>query len=670
MEEGSVVVRNVDFIGFEDIDCRSRDVIHFDAHTLKQGVFEAFVSFQDVSFPGPEFISFCTADEATEPIHSVYIVDQDGSLAPSSSQPSGASTLVSNRQTMLAFVDASKCILFSEGCFQYCEDICFQSVRYEVDPSGTENYQLKVCERGNPTNCIFMSGSLRDDGRYSDKPRNFLAHLPPGEYDAVFLDGNGDETWPSYVRQQEEEKLCQASIDVRVIVPPVADCSNTIRNGDAEASRIPDGWLTLRGGLQVLPGGSDGNFFSAIKTGGATLIQQLDTRCMTEGASYTIGADVRLTANDGTAVLCEDARCPTIGVYTERSQFIHVATVGGVAKPNGYQTVSGTFSVSSDTAASDMAFFFVEFNARRNDNYFLQIDNVAMVNNAPPSPSPTTPPTPNPTRSPTKSPTKSPTRSPTMPPTQRPTLPPTEPMTPSPASSETKTTTQPTLEPTPNPLPQPTLEPTSNPTQSPTERPTLLPTERPTPLPSASVSVGIETNGACSNIIANSDMEQGVDRHWEMISGGFLSSLSTTSGHNSDTALSFYSPSIMTYSGVRYKDESNMDYSCLKPSTKWEVSAMIQLKALLFGFGASCMWGFLCPYAEVTVKDGNNRNVVSQTIVNYDGGYKLFGFNKLQGTMEFPSDWDGSVGDVSITVNSLSLLNSLVVDDFEIRQLT
>ena len=31
-----------------------------------------------------------------------------------------------------------------------------------------------------------------------------------------------------------------------------------------------------------------------------------------------------------------------------------------------------------------------------------------------------------------------------------------------------------------------------------------------------------------------------------------------------------------------------MDYSCLKPSTKWEISAMIQLKNNLFRFGASC----------------------------------------------------------------------------------
>ena len=59
---------------------------------------------------------------------------------------------------MLNFVDQSKCTANLGACYNYCEDTCFRSFRFEIDPANTENYALKVCSRRNPKMCIQVKG--------------------------------------------------------------------------------------------------------------------------------------------------------------------------------------------------------------------------------------------------------------------------------------------------------------------------------------------------------------------------------------------------------------------------------------------------------------------------------------------------------------------------------
>ena len=158
---------------------------------------------------GAESINFCDADAAG--IDTVYLIDLDGRLKPSSVSTSGPATLVSNGPNIQKFVNATKCTAVTPGCYKYCQDTCFRSVRYEVEQSGTQNYMLKVCKNGDSVNCALFAGSLRENPNrdaYLD-PRTFIAHLPVGStYNAVFLDNSGQEVTPSSLLAQYEQSLC------------------------------------------------------------------------------------------------------------------------------------------------------------------------------------------------------------------------------------------------------------------------------------------------------------------------------------------------------------------------------------------------------------------------------------------------------------------------------
>ena len=160
---------------------------------------------------GADSINFCIINQPT--FQSMYLIDLDGTLRPSSiaAAPRGASTLLANDDRQLdRFVSSSnKCTTVAAGCYQYCPNTCFRSMRYDAFTTVTSAPpQLKVCLRGNRSVCsLFPAGR-----RATTDPWTFTAHLPDGGlYDAVFVNATtGAEMAVSTngVVQEVEPSLC------------------------------------------------------------------------------------------------------------------------------------------------------------------------------------------------------------------------------------------------------------------------------------------------------------------------------------------------------------------------------------------------------------------------------------------------------------------------------
>ena len=709
--EGGFDINGIDILGFGGIDCRNLSAIRMDSFTLKQGVFEVLTTFTDMNVEdGASFIDFCTAQDSGI-LDCIYLMDLDGSLAPESISTSGPGALVSNGPKMLTFVDPDRCTEIVQGCYQYCRETCFQSIRYEVDPTGTENYKLKVCARGGPaTACIEMTWSKRFNGNkpYGDEPRTFLVHLPSGNYDAVFLDESGSEAWPSYVSRHDEREVCIASVDVAIIAPPttMGDCSELVRNGNADASSsVPLFWLTAYGGLEVVQGAgvSGTNAFAGTRFGNAKLLQYIDTRCLTEGAQFSIMARVKLLTQSGDVSVCNPStdRCPYVGVYVEEMGEMEIAEVSDGAN-DGYQSVGGSFSVDASMAGSDRVFIFVDWIGRQQDpiQRKLFVDNVSVSGEflaVLPSVAPTPTPSADPTQSPVRTPTLSPSASPSKPPTSQPSMKPTAaPTTEVPSAAPTASpTSSPSIKSparTDSPSAFPSATP-ADPATAPASTPLTLPpyaspntadmpvpiSPAPVPPPTAAPSpapilppVTTESNAHCSNLIENSDMELGVDGFWLEGDGFFCSLEATTMGYESSMALRYVGGFLSTH-GPSFNSEENMDVSCLTPGSRWELSARIRLTNSIFGWGELCWTSWTCPGVQITITDAQGAEVVSFFSREYVGNsWNTDLFNEIRTGFLLPSssDWDGSVGDFSITVDGYVVwwFSALILDDFAIRR--
>ena len=158
---------------------------------------------------GLNSINMCVVnDSETAPIEYdlVYLIDLDGSFRPNQAIAPTVSTLVASDNKMhLTFLDPSKCVDNTVGCYGYCHNTCFRSMRYYVDGPGQESYKLKVCSRSDHSRCSLFKGGRRGDAGSHE----FTAHLPAGQlYDAVFIDRLGKEIMPVQVEEVVEKHFC------------------------------------------------------------------------------------------------------------------------------------------------------------------------------------------------------------------------------------------------------------------------------------------------------------------------------------------------------------------------------------------------------------------------------------------------------------------------------
>ena len=179
-------------------------------------MFEFYTSFQGMRISdGPSSVDFCVVNEGEADM--VYTIDLDGSMKPDSNvQTTGASTLVGSADgRLLEFVDTSKCTKIEAGCYSYCPDICFRSMRFLLDVPQGQAYSLKVCLREDHSKCTTFNGGRR----YEYDKYTIVAHLPVGHsYDAIFVSSVGREVSPQF-QQSAETFFCASDsiFDVAIV---------------------------------------------------------------------------------------------------------------------------------------------------------------------------------------------------------------------------------------------------------------------------------------------------------------------------------------------------------------------------------------------------------------------------------------------------------------------
>lgn len=184
--------------------------------TLKQGLFEFYTAFERIRLAdGLNSIDMCVVNRAEYDL--VYLIDLDGSFRPNTAMaPTVSSLVASDNNAHMTFVSPTTCVHNTVGCYSYCYNTCFRSMRYYVDGPGQENYRLRVCSRSNTSKCTLFKGGRRGDVGSHE----FVAHLPAGQlYDAAFLDSTGNRIVPRQVQPEIEKTFCSSNLpfDVRLL---------------------------------------------------------------------------------------------------------------------------------------------------------------------------------------------------------------------------------------------------------------------------------------------------------------------------------------------------------------------------------------------------------------------------------------------------------------------
>ena len=228
--------------------------------------------------------------------------------------------------------------------------------------------------------------------------RYFAPTLPAGSYTAVFVDENGNEVWPTFSEETYEDILCDDVIkegSVSVTVPPVdaSQCTQLIRNGDAEEGPIDEHphWMHRGSGIRTIPGAgvAGSNAFADISQLNPVtdaIVQFLDVRCLQlyPGREYEIHAWVRLEdPTTGDPQHCDpnnnEESCPIVGIKSGYNVREPVATTvvsyHKSIRHNGFQLVHGVVSVGPDMTGAESVMFYVE---RTRTDLSMLVDNVSM----------------------------------------------------------------------------------------------------------------------------------------------------------------------------------------------------------------------------------------------------------------------------------------------------
>ena len=208
---GAFYLDNIEISGFDNVKPATSKIIHMDDHNLKGGQFDMYTAFSNIKVHGNnKQIDFCTIEESG--INTAYLIDLDGSLSPATVFTAKTGTILSTGESMLSFINPQKCTHMEEGCYSYCRETCFRSVRYTTDQSKMGGgHRLRVCERGSnsASRCSYFLGATRGG---TNDPRTFLAHLPVGKkYDAVFLNPSGQEVAPAGSDFRFDESYCSVA---------------------------------------------------------------------------------------------------------------------------------------------------------------------------------------------------------------------------------------------------------------------------------------------------------------------------------------------------------------------------------------------------------------------------------------------------------------------------
>ena len=339
-------------------------------------------------YDGLPAFDFC--DAAASGVQDAYINVLDGRIFASDSSRD-QSAVISNARNMIAFVTMNQCQVYKSQCYVLCRRHCFSSFRFDIDPSNTENFQLRVCKRGSVTNCIFFkAGNFSTVETILNNRRTFIGHVPSGNYDAAIVDDKLKAVWPTFVIQRDEHFQCQAAkfpkANVKLIIPTISlgSCNQLIRNPMMEQSMnsVPVAWLSRFGTVGIASGKGSGRsdaIVELIRSGTPTLGQFLDSRCINQakGMYYEVTAFVKMMFLDGSFSRCvaQKMKCPELGILTSSGNVTIISTIEPEIDREGFQRLNGFVRIDNSIVASDQAFIFVRYNF---DNRIVHLDNFTM----------------------------------------------------------------------------------------------------------------------------------------------------------------------------------------------------------------------------------------------------------------------------------------------------
>lgn len=229
---------------------------------------------------------------------------------------------------------------------------------------------MKVCRKGSRDTCSITTGATNhEDPLFAKRRREFIAHLPLGSYDTVFIDSNGADTWPAFVNIDADDALCPESFtdsDVKVMVPTLrtatavqqSECASLIKNGNFQGSNTdPIFWLHNYGGIKLAPGKGIAGSNGAVgieKSYLTTFLQFIDNRCIQVNVNqwYELKASIKLTNNDGSIFVCDAVKqtCPDIGLHTDIDGFTRVTYVSMQSLGNGFYSAQGFVQINARLA--------------------------------------------------------------------------------------------------------------------------------------------------------------------------------------------------------------------------------------------------------------------------------------------------------------------------------
>lgn len=368
---------------------------------------------------GTTSFQLCDAFQAS--IKDVYLIDRDGSLGASLENTTRVASLVGQNGDMLTFIPEEKCREM-DGCYFYCKDTCLRTVSFSVDPAITQDYKLRICERANLEKCVLYDGHNYTEWNdvasqvFALYSNHYYAALPAGQYEAVFLDADGKEAWPTFVETTYHDASCQGGVEDGMIwlqkPPPTQNaCSTLLRNGNAEADGTSHlDWVAGTGGIQVV---QDAGMGSVDQVSSQALCdtspdvanstyfvgQYIDTRCLIQDRLYTVEAWVRIsdiTTNTPIVADCNtNSECPKVGIHfadkhgmkwaieldSSNNVFSSLSSQSSGSYQadfdGGYQRFIGRFSVDLKIAYADSAFFYIVRNDK--EDGALCVDNVSIV---------------------------------------------------------------------------------------------------------------------------------------------------------------------------------------------------------------------------------------------------------------------------------------------------
>lgn len=156
---------------------------------------------------GPSLVDMCLVDTAT--FDMLYINDMNADFRPASMNfalGTSATLIASDNNELLKFVNPSKCVLVPEGCYSYCRDTCFRTLRFEI--LGLASWKVKLCLQGSaPSLCVLYKAGRRGGAEYT-----IMVHAPVGQsYSATIVDKEGKTVVPKLQKVFFEENYCGAT---------------------------------------------------------------------------------------------------------------------------------------------------------------------------------------------------------------------------------------------------------------------------------------------------------------------------------------------------------------------------------------------------------------------------------------------------------------------------